>query len=145
MSRRSSTNIQTSQAGFWKSPEFADRLRRERLRLSLNQRDFARLGGATLDSQSRYETGKNSPGAEYLTNLAGNGVDVMYILTGQRSELGVFSPSASEMITEFEALPSHLQLAALNVVRAMKQGVDGNDPPPTVHGQKLEYRAGDSG
>ncbi|HIJ83538.1 MAG: hypothetical protein HW380_2545 [Magnetococcales bacterium] len=65
--------------------EFCDRLREERDKLELNQREFGRIGGVTLDAQSRYERGQRSPNSKYLEAIAAAGADVAYIITGVRA------------------------------------------------------------
>lgn len=60
------------------------RLREERERLGLSQTAFGELGGASKASQVRYENGGRSPDGEYLSAVAKHGVDVFYVLTGQR-------------------------------------------------------------
>lgn len=62
------------------------RLREERERLGLNQSDFAVAAGTTRKSQFNYETDARRPDADYLASIAGAGVDVLYVLTGQRSK-----------------------------------------------------------
>ncbi|EPO7789625.1 helix-turn-helix domain-containing protein [Pseudomonas aeruginosa] len=67
------------------------RLRQERERIGLSQTEFAAIAdragvaGATRQSQSLYEKGKRMPDAGYLAVVAAAGVDVGYVLTGQRS------------------------------------------------------------
>ena len=60
------------------------RLAYERSRLGLNQTEFGAIGGVTLNTQNRYETGKRTPDADYLERIAKAGVDVHFILTGER-------------------------------------------------------------
>jgi transcriptional regulator with XRE-family HTH domain len=62
------------------------RLREERERLRLSQTDFAKIGGAGRKSQFNYETGDSAPDGAYLSAIAAIGVDVLYVLTGQRAE-----------------------------------------------------------
>lgn len=62
------------------------RLREERERLGLNQSDFAVAAGTTRKSQFNYETDARRPDADYLASIAVAGVDVLYILTGQRGQ-----------------------------------------------------------
>lgn len=64
--------------------DFGDRLRRERERLGLSQSRFAQLGRVGRHSQIRYETSDRVPDALYLSALAGVGVDVHYLVTGER-------------------------------------------------------------
>ncbi|WJM56222.1 helix-turn-helix transcriptional regulator [Pseudomonas asiatica] len=61
-----------------------DRLKEERERLGLNQTDFAALAGASKNTQYNYEKGERSPDANYLAAAASQGVDVLYVLTGER-------------------------------------------------------------
>lgn len=63
----------------------AERLKSERERLGLSQSAFGALAGASKSSQVRYENGSRSPDGAYLSELAKHGVDVLYILTGQRT------------------------------------------------------------
>ncbi len=66
------------------SVEFGERLREERERRALNQADFGALGGVSKLTQLNYEKGYRVPDAHYLTNLRKIGVDVVYLLSGQR-------------------------------------------------------------
>ncbi len=69
------------------------RLRDERERLELNQSDFAVVAGTTRKSQFNYESDARRPDADYLAAIAAAGVDVLFVLTGQRSQ--AVSPAAS--------------------------------------------------
>ena len=68
------------------------RLREVREALELSQTEFAQIAeragvpGATRQSQAKYEKGLATPGAAYLAAIAAAGADVLYILTGQRSQ-----------------------------------------------------------
>lgn len=62
-----------------------ERLKEERLRLGFNQTDFGRIGGVQLKAQSNYENGSRVPDASYLAALAEHGVDVNYVITGNRA------------------------------------------------------------
>lgn len=64
---------------------FFERLREERERLGMNQTEMGLIGGVRKEAQSNYETGKRSPGADYLARIAEAGVDVGYLLTGTRT------------------------------------------------------------
>lgn len=61
------------------------RLREERLRLNLNQADFAALAGASKRAQLKWEQGESAPAATVLSAFAEAGADVLYIITGKRS------------------------------------------------------------
>ena len=61
------------------------RLKSERLRLGLSQTAFALAGGVSKLSQVRYEKGERYPDGAYLQRISGIGVDVLYVLTGQKT------------------------------------------------------------
>ncbi|MBH3371907.1 MULTISPECIES: helix-turn-helix domain-containing protein [Pseudomonas] len=61
-----------------------ERLREERVRLGYNQGDFAAIAGVAKTSQFNYEKGDRSPDATYLSAVAQKGVDVLYVVTGER-------------------------------------------------------------
>ncbi len=60
------------------------RLLEERSRLGLTQPQLADVGGVSKGSQILYEKG-SAPTADYLSAIASQGVDIAYILTGERS------------------------------------------------------------
>lgn len=66
---------------------FGMRLKEERERMSLNQADFGALAGVGKLAQLNYEKGDRSPSAEYLHSIANHGVDVGYLLTGQKADI----------------------------------------------------------
>jgi len=67
-----------------------ERIKEERERLGYNQTAFAALAGATKHSQINWEKGTAFPNASVLAAWAGVGLDVAYVVTGQRTP----SPSA---------------------------------------------------
>lgn len=60
------------------------RLREERLRLTLSQRALAKAGSVEANAQQHYEDASRSPEANYLAAIATAGVDMLYVLTGER-------------------------------------------------------------
>lgn len=77
------------------------RLKEERTRLKYTQKRFAAIGGVLSNAQSKYERGQRSPSALYLAQLIQVGVDVLYVLTGQRS----CPPDESDFGVAFNRLP----------------------------------------
>lgn len=61
------------------------RLKQERLRLRLSQRELGEAGGVKTNAQAKYETGERSPKANYLAAVHAAGVDVVYVITGKRT------------------------------------------------------------
>lgn len=66
--------------------ECGARLKEERRKIGITQDDFASLGGVKKLTQGAYEQGKRVPDARYLIAIYNHGVDIRYILTGERSE-----------------------------------------------------------
>lgn len=62
------------------------RLKEERERLGLTQPAFADLAGAAKRTVIDWEKGVSSPTAVQLAALAVEGADVLYVVTGQRSQ-----------------------------------------------------------
>lgn len=65
-------------------PTMAQRLRVERIKLGLTQGQCANLGGVSRRSQAGYEGGSRPFDGPYLGALARAGVDVTYVITGER-------------------------------------------------------------
>ena len=65
--------------------DFGTRLREERSRLHLSQKEFAKIGGVGRSSQILYEQSERPPTIEYLARVTAIGVDFQYVLTGHRS------------------------------------------------------------
>ena len=62
-----------------------DRLRQERERLGIGQVPFAEACGVKKRAQFNYEQGERDPDADYLARCLALGVDVLYVLTGDRN------------------------------------------------------------
>jgi transcriptional regulator with XRE-family HTH domain len=107
--------------------KLGDRLREERERLSLNQNEMADAGGVKRNSQGNYENGRQHPDAAYLLGAANVGVDVFYVLFGQRC-LGTdqLSASETELVSLVRSMPPDDQAMVLRVVR----GLIGNNSQP---------------
>lgn len=76
-----------------------ERLKEERVRLGFNQAEFAAFGGVAKTSQFNYEKGDRSPDADYLAAVSSRGVDILYVVTGERKPRPVDSISAE--VAEF--------------------------------------------
>lgn len=61
------------------------RLREERHRLRLSQKDFSVLGGVRANAQGKYESDQRFPNARYLTAISTACVDILYVTTGNRT------------------------------------------------------------
>lgn len=91
------------------------RLREVREAMSLSQSEFAAIAasagvpGATRQSQAKYEKGLQAPGASYLAAIAARGADVLFILTGQRSQAPAapaFTPDELALLANYRQAPT---------------------------------------
>lgn len=100
------------------------RLKEIREALALSQTEFAQIAGnagvpgATRQSQAKYEKGLATPSAAYLAAIAAAGADVLYILTGQRTEGTASDPAEQVLLDSYrrckpDAKANLIQMAAL--------------------------------
>ncbi|EPC02487.1 hypothetical protein L861_09030 [Litchfieldella anticariensis FP35 = DSM 16096] len=83
-----------------------DRLFEERKRLKLSQAAMGEIGGVHANAQRNYEKGVRNPDATYLAAVAEKGVDVLYVLTGQRSTTeGALSPDEAALLDNYRHTP----------------------------------------
>ncbi|CAD5724793.1 helix-turn-helix transcriptional regulator [Escherichia coli] len=88
--------------------EFGIRLKEERIRLGLDQDGFGQLGGVKKNAQSNYENGLRKPDSDYLAGIAAAGVDVLYVLTGNRTPVVTLSSKESVLVENYRsATPEH--------------------------------------
>jgi transcriptional regulator with XRE-family HTH domain len=76
-------------------PGFGLRLRQERQRLGLTQAEFAAKVNVNRVSQVFYEKGKNWPPKDYIESISALGVDLIFLLHGQR--LGTIIEAALDL------------------------------------------------
>lgn len=91
------------------------RLKEERERLNVSQAALAEIGGKKKLAQLKYEQGESSPTAAYLERIAAIGVDVLYVLTGERAAGLPAGLSADEqlLLESYRGLPVPKQKALL--------------------------------
>jgi transcriptional regulator with XRE-family HTH domain len=123
---------------------FGSRLAEERKRLGLKQAEFAGRVGTDVPKQSLYENDRRELRAEYLARLVEAEVDVVYVLTGRRSEAEWLGEEASELLSCYLALPPDLQRLVLDLGRSLRDHFAAAHAP-TLHSARLDYRAGDPG
>lgn len=66
------------------------RLREERTRLRFSQSKLGAIGGVETNAQGNYESGTRSPKASYLAMIAAVGIDISYVVTGNRARSASF-------------------------------------------------------
>lgn len=117
---------------------FSERLQDERKRMGLSQEAFGKLGKVEKNSQFLYEKGTRLPDAEYLIQLHANHVDVLYLLSGERTESG-----ASERIKELLAVLNKLAPTQMAMGFALINMLTlcGNDARTAQHDADAIWRA----
>ncbi|MBN8263055.1 MAG: helix-turn-helix transcriptional regulator [Xanthomonadales bacterium] len=100
-----------------------DRLKRARKATGLNQTEFGRACGVSLNGQSNFERDDNIPGGAYLQAAANLGVDVNYVLTGRA---GARDEAESELLMRFRSASLDVQAA---VLRSLGVAVAGKQLP----------------
>ncbi|EJM71122.1 putative transcriptional regulator [Pseudomonas sp. GM50] len=83
-----------------------DRLKEERERLGFNQTEFAAKAGVSKNSQYNYEKGERSPDATCLAAIAENGVDILYVVTGEHKPVSAdwISTDAASFLVFFQSI-----------------------------------------
>jgi len=89
--------------------DFGIRLKEECYRIGLDQDSFAQIGRVKKNAQSNYENGLRKPDSDYLAGIASAGVDVLYVLTGNRTLVSELSSKESTLVENYRAsTPEHL-------------------------------------
>ncbi|RKU01809.1 XRE family transcriptional regulator [Burkholderia sp. Nafp2/4-1b] len=86
------------------------------MRIGLSQAEFAALGGLQPRAQLNYESGARSPDANYLGALKDIGVDVLYVLTGERTA-AVLSDDENEVVGGYRQLGQTGRTAVQHLIR----------------------------
>lgn len=131
-----------------------ERLREERVRLSLSQELMGESAGVRKQAQLKYEKGERHPDAAYLERLAAIGVDVLYVLTGRRAQAGNGyataepGPAGTLSLAELGLIKGWRQLdakgrqAVLAMMEALTQGAPGqvfNGPVENIAGRDVKH------
>lgn len=103
------------------------RLRGERERLGLNQMDLAGCAGIGRKSQFNYESGDRLPDAGYLAAVSAAGVDVRYVVTGERDVAPekLLPPQEQRLLALFRLADPSVQAA---VIAALSAGTPPKQP-----------------
>lgn len=97
-----------------------ERLKEERQRIGVNQTVLAEKCGVTKNTQLAYEKGDRNPDTSYLAAAAALGVDVLYLITGQRLPVSesVLSGEEMEIVDHLRALDTEDKAAVKRLLRA---------------------------
>jgi transcriptional regulator with XRE-family HTH domain len=105
------------------------RIREERTRLGKNQAELAAEIGIAKKSQTNYELGHSAPNAEYLAAVAGLGMDVLYVLTGNPSP--TLQGDELELLRRYRSAPAAVRVAVMAGLGAVVVGVTNGSPAIT--------------
>jgi len=122
-----------------------ERLFEERERLGQSQQQLADACGVTMRSQRNYEKGERQPDASYLAAAATAGVDVLYVLTGQRGGDGIGESAVHQAVLDaIDLLSLGKKVDADQLARAVvKLSVKSAAPQPAVmHTQNVTSNKG---
>ena len=121
---------------------FSARLKEERKRLKITQKKLAEAVGITEQAQVSYEKGRQPQFSGYLEALAREGLDVAYILTGERGG-AVLSPEERELLRLYRSASLRGKAAA---IAALTAGGQPGTPRQsvTIGGNNNGYIVGES-
>jgi transcriptional regulator with XRE-family HTH domain len=116
------------------------RMREERERLGLSQSAFAELGGVSLRAEQDWERGVSSPKADFLAVAVGHGVDVFYVLTGQRISVTTNSLSEEErgLLENYRRSDEEGKRAARRVLSSLAQLIEHRNRTWTLRRKSLQ-------
>ncbi|MCZ5683311.1 helix-turn-helix transcriptional regulator [Escherichia coli] len=105
-------------------------IKEERNRLGFSQSEFAELVGASYKSQLRWEKDESAPGADALAIWATLGLDVLYVVTGQRGDattnaIPKMSPDKQKLMDAFDEMTPEQRRSFLEVGRFYTQPKPG--------------------
>lgn len=114
-------------------------IKEERQRLGMNQEDFAAVAGLKRRAQTLYEQNERAPDALYLRALAGIGVDVHYVITGERLQSAVTSDE-KELLDGYRSMDVRGKAGVLGMIGGMRSPTPpasqaGNTPHVETHGK----------
>lgn len=119
---------------------FGSRLAEERKRLGLKQAEFADIVGTDVPKQSLYENDRRELRADYLARLADAEVDIVYVLTGRRSEGEWLGQAPSDLLSAYLSLPPDLQDALAKMTFSLRDQFT-RPGGPTLHSRRQDYKA----
>lgn len=121
----------------------AIRLKDERQRLGLTQEAFAELAGAKRRTLQDWEKGISSPTAVQLSALGAIGVDVQFVLTGQR-QLGETAVHQA-VLDAVDLLSLEDKVNAAQLAKAVVKLIAKSAPEvaPATTGQVINTNSGD--
>ncbi len=114
--------------------EFGDRIKQERIRLGLNQTEFAAITGSGKTTVINWEKGETSPSLVQLYELSVVGLDVDFVLFGKKTSAAALSikeiESEQGIMIDIEA---YAFIPAYDVWASAGHGAESFDEPARRH------------
>lgn len=106
--------------------KIGNRLQEERKRIGLNQEEFALQIGVSKRTLAGYEGGGSDVGASVLGQSSALGVDVLYVVTGERKPTPADSIPADEaqLLEHYRSLPSPVKASVANLATTLANPSD---------------------
>lgn len=100
-------------------------LREERGRLGLKQEEMAQIGGVTRNTQGSYERDERRPDTGYLKALHAVGLDIFYVVTGERISVstGELTEDEKVLVKRYRSIPPDDQKSVRRFVQAIADDV----------------------
>lgn len=98
------------------------RLREERLRVGVSQVDFASHCGTSRNALLQWERGETAPNAGLLSSMTSLGIDVLYVVTGQRQgeTEATLAPEEKALLTAWRSSGEKGRTALAAVAEVLK-------------------------
>lgn len=80
---------------------YGKRLKEERERMGLTQTALADIASVTKVTQINYEKDSRKPDIEYLELIKNAGVDILYVITGERGQGTKLSPDEVKLLNNY--------------------------------------------
>ncbi|CAE6923617.1 HTH cro/C1-type domain-containing protein [Pseudomonas marincola] len=100
-----------------------NRLQEERKRLGFNQDVFAQQVGVAKRTLAGYEGGSGDIGALVLAHAATLGLDVLYVVTGQRTPEAAssFTVDEADLVANYRKLPDSDRVHTHKMITALSE------------------------
>uniref|UniRef100_A0A3B0LVG0 HTH cro/C1-type domain-containing protein n=1 Tax=Arsenophonus endosymbiont of Trialeurodes vaporariorum TaxID=235567 RepID=A0A3B0LVG0_9GAMM len=119
----------------------AKKIKEERKRIGLTQVQFAKVAGVQPTTQVNYEKGIRVPDAAYLKKAAIAGVDVLYIITGQRTpNLNGITNDEAEIIQLYRSASLYVKTAIYGALTSTTSPSGDTSISVTGSGQHIAGR-----
>jgi len=120
-----------------------ERLKTERERLGYTQTGFAELVGASKRTQIGWEQGRSAPDANALALWAAEGLDVSFLLSGERANISTsrhLPPDEELLLEAYRGLPATARKALLAELLTAGTKKKASRPQPTEESASVKVR-----